>query len=198
MHLEVEQKFRVGDLAAVRQRLQELGAQLAEPVEQVDTYFAHPARDFAQTDEALRLRQVGEATWITYKGPKLDSQTKTRRELELPLVAGRKEFAQYAELLAALGFRPVASVRKRREAARLAWDGQEVEVALDRVAQVGEFVELEISASLGDSASLDGAKAGIASLAKQLGLSQPERRSYLELLLLAMAAGKKRDWPQSP
>lgn len=181
---EVEQKFPVADHAALRQRLVELGATLVPPIEQADTYFAHPARDFAKTDEALRLRTVGERNWITYKGPKIDTQTKTRRELEVPLVAGPVARREYEELLAHLGFRPVATVRKRREVAALAWMGYEVEAALDLVEHVGPFVELETSADL---AGLAGAKDVLASLARQLGLEGGERRSYLELLLRGMS-----------
>jgi adenylate cyclase class IV len=53
MLYEVENKFPVPDLAAVEQRLSAFGAQFGEAIEQVDHYFAHPVRDFAQTDEAL-------------------------------------------------------------------------------------------------------------------------------------------------
>jgi adenylate cyclase class 2 len=181
MHLEVELKFRAGDFAAVRERLIGLGAQFAEPVEQADTYFAHPVRDFAATDEALRLRRVQERNYITYKGPKLDTATKTRRELELPLAAGQDSYVQFAELLVALGFRPVATVRKQREAAGLVWQDRHVEAALDTVAGIGQFVELETSA---DEATLPAARDCIISLAKHLDLAESERRSYLELQLL--------------
>jgi len=177
---EVEQKFRVADLAAVRRRLVALGAEFAEPVDQADTYFSHPVRNFAQTDEALRLRRVGEVNRITYKGPKIDRETKTRRELELPLVAGAAAFEQYVELLLTLGFGQVATVRKRREAARLTWQGHAVEAALDTVEGVGQFAELEIAA---DESGLPAAKGAIAALAEKLGLAQNERQSYLELLL---------------
>ena len=68
----------------------ELGATIEPPVVQVDQYFAHPARDFAQTDEALRLRRVGKQNFITYKGSKIDATTKTRREIELPLAPGEE------------------------------------------------------------------------------------------------------------
>ena len=87
---------------------------LGEPIVQSDQYFAHPARDFAQTDEALRIRTVGDTSFVTYKGPKLDATSKTRRELELPLAASDPDGSQFAELLAALGFTPVAIVRKQR------------------------------------------------------------------------------------
>jgi adenylate cyclase class 2 len=180
MHLEVEQKFPVGSLAEIRPRLAALGATFAGPIDQADTYFAHPSRDFAATDEALRLRRVGNTNCITYKGPRLDGQTKTRKELELPLASGEEAFDQYSQLLAALGFHAVATVHKRREAAHLAWEGLAIEAALDSVARVGQFVELEISA---DEGHLDQAQAAIASLAKELGLRVAERRSYLELLL---------------
>ena len=86
MKLEVEQKFAVPDLGQLQTRLLELGAKAGEPQLQVDQYFAHPARDFAQTDEALRIRRIGQSNFVTYKGPKIDATTKTRRELELPLV----------------------------------------------------------------------------------------------------------------
>lgn len=177
---EVEQKFRVAGFEAVRERLVELGAHFAPPIEQADTYFSHPARNFTQTDEALRLRRVGESNCITYKGPKLDAQTKTRRELELPLPAGAAAFDQYSELLRTLGFGEVATVRKRREPVSLTWEAHEVAVALDTVEGVGQYAELEIAA---DAAGLPAARQAIGSLAKKLGLTDSERRSYLELLL---------------
>lgn len=180
-HFEVEQKFAVRDLAAIRQKLFALGASFAPPIEQADTYFSHPARDFARSDEALRLRSVGERNWITYKGPKIDTRTKTRRELELPLADGAAALAHFAELLGLLGFAPVATVRKRRELAALQWKGRLIEAAVDEVQHVGSFVELETAA---DQSDLPIATAAIVSLASELGLEQNERRSYLELLLL--------------
>lgn len=180
MHLEVEQKFRANSLSAIRERLAALGAKFAEPLDQADLYFSHPAKSFAETDEALRLRRAGEQNCITYKGPKLDRQTKTRRELELPLASGQQAFEQFAELLAALGFGEVATVRKRRESAQLLWQGQEIEVALDEVAGVGTFIELEIGT---EETGLSAAKKAVLSLAAELGLTASERRSYLELLL---------------
>lgn len=181
MHLEVEQKFPVASLGVIRQRLVEWGAQFHEPVDQADTYFSHPVRNFAQTDEALRLRRVGDTNCLTYKGPKLDAETKTRRELELTLPLGPAAFEQWAELLMALGFGVVATVRKRRESASLDWKGMRVEIALDTVAGVGPFAELEIAT---DDAKQAAAKLCLASLAKELGLAESERRSYLEMQLV--------------
>ena len=93
------------------------GFPIAPAQEEIDVYFAHPARDFAQTDEALRLRRKGDANCITYKGPKIDATTKTRREIELPLAPGPESLASWTALLEAVGFRPAGEVRKSRRKA---------------------------------------------------------------------------------
>jgi adenylate cyclase, class 2 len=178
--LEVEQKFRVKDSATIESVLAGRGVKLAEPQLQVDRYFNHPSRDFAGTDEALRIRQVGELNYVTYKGPKLDATTKTRREIEVRIAPGPAAADQFAAILIELGFRPVAEVRKHRRKATLDRSGRTIEVVLDDVEQVGTYVELECSADQDDMAT---AKAAIATLAAELGLSENERKSYLELLL---------------
>jgi predicted adenylyl cyclase CyaB len=91
-------------------------------------------------------------------------------------------------LLEALGFRPVATVRKRRRKAALAWQGQDVEVSLDEVERVGSFVELELGA---DDAGLPRAERSLASLAQKLQLDGGERRSYLELLFEVEEPGSR-------
>lgn len=178
MRYEVEQKFPVDDLSAIVARLAEMGARVSEYRTEVDEYFNHPQRDFAHTDEALRIRRVDNQARITYKGPKIDATTKTRRELELPLVADQGP--AWVEMLTVLGFRSVAEVRKRRRKAFVDWQGRRVEVSLDEVDRVGTFVEIEV---VTDEHDLEAAKACLASLAERLGLDHSERRSYLELLL---------------
>lgn len=178
--IEVEQKFVVSDLKEIESKLSQLGAQHLAPIRQRDLYFAHPQRDFSKTDEALRLRQSGSQCCITYKGPKLDSTTKTRHEIELPLATAPEDLEQFEKLLIALGFRPVAEVRKTRLPGRVQWQGRWVDTALDKVDEVGEYAELEI---LADDDAVDDAKACIQSLAAELKLCESERRSYLELLL---------------
>lgn len=179
MRYEVEQKFPVPELASLEAKLAEWGATVSERHE-VDLYYAHPSRDFAATDEALRIRRIGDSAWITYKGPKIDQTTKTRREVELPLAPDEPSGARWEDLLEALGFRPVAEVRKRRRRAMVPWEGRQVLASLDAVEQVGTFIELELCAAAGE---VEPAKACIASLAQALGVSGGERRSYLELLL---------------
>lgn len=180
MRMEVELKFPVEDIAITAAQLSALGAEVTPAQEERDLYYAHPVRNFAQTDEALRIRQKGGQCFLTYKGPKIDPHTKTRQEIDLQLPAGPETFAAWDELLQALGFRPVAEVRKQRRKAFLSWQGRRVEISLDEVAELGFFVELEL---MSDPAGLDSARSALLALAEQLGLRQSERRSYLELLL---------------
>ena len=184
MKYEVEQKFPVSDLAALEARLAAMGATVSDPQREVDLYFAHPSRDFAKIDEALRIRRKGRregsSNSITYKGPKIDETTKTRQEIELPLSSGEESAEAWRELLAALGFTPVAEVRKLRRKVDIPWQGRRVEGSLDEVEGLGSFAELEL---LVEEAGVEPAKACIASLAESLGLKGSQRRSYLELLL---------------
>jgi len=180
MSYEVELKFPVPDLSAFSKKLTDQAVSISLPHEEIDLYLAHPARDFSQTDEALRLRRKGDANFITYKGPKIDAATKTRREIELPLALGPESLASWTALLEAIGFRPVAEVKKSRRKAAVPWQGRRVEACLDEVAGVGTFVEFELIA---DESQIDAARKCIQSLAQSFGLIQSERRSYLELLL---------------
>jgi adenylate cyclase class 2 len=180
MPIEVEQKFAVRDRPALVSRLAALHPSATRTEVQVDTYFAHPSRDFAHTDEALRLRCVDQCNYITYKGPKLDATTKTRREIEIALPPGKSAAAKAGELLTALGFTRVGVVSKRRDHMSVLWQDQEIVIALDTVESLGEFVELEI-VSIENEVAV--ARDRLLSLADHLQLSNAQRRSYLELLL---------------
>ena len=180
MQFEVEKKFWITSLDETIERIENLGAVIGPPIEQIDTYFAHPQKDFAKTDEALRLRAIGSENFITYKGARIDDTTKTRRELELPLLNGREYAEQFVELLTLLEYEPVMTIHKFRRKAEHAWQGYQVEICLDEIDQLGQFIELEITSDL---KHLDATKSALLSLAEHLELSRPEKRSYLELLL---------------
>lgn len=178
--VEVEAKYPLGgDIADWRQRLLQLGARPAPPERQCDEYFAHPARDFAATGEAFRIRSAGEANTLTYKGPLIDPQTKTRSECEVRLAAGPDQAARMTELLHSLGFRSAGRVDKTRTCYALSWRGYDAVLALDEVDGLGPFLELEI---VSDEARWTAARDALLELAATLGLENCERRSYLELL----------------
>jgi adenylate cyclase class 2 len=183
MTYEVEMKFPLPDEAtvdALRQRIAALGAHSSQPLDQRDIYFAHPSRDFAQTDEVFRLRCVGEENFLTYKGPVLDAVAKTRREIEVSAASGLTAREQLREMLTSLGFREVRDVVKRREPFHLLWQDRDLEVVIDNVRELGWFAELEIIAEDSDR---DVARECLFALSQQLNLGKSERRSYLRLLL---------------
>jgi adenylate cyclase class 2 len=187
MGFEVELKFRVEDHGGVTRLLAQRGVLAGPPTAQDDIYLSHPARDFAQTDEALRLRRDGESNHVTYKGPKHGGPTKTREELEIGFSDGPEARADFLTLFDRLGFRAILDVRKTRLTFRLLHGGRPMTVALDRVDGLGSFAEVEtIALSDGD---LPAAQAAVLELAAVLGLTDIERRSYLRMALERHQAG---------
>ena len=181
MPYEVELKFRAENHAAVERRLAPLGARAAPAVEQEDVYLKHPARDFAVTGEAFRVRREGVRNRLTYKGPKHAGPTKTREELEIPFEDGPKAFELCLQLFGALGFAPVKAIRKLRTSFHLEYGSRALEVALDLAEGLGTFVEVETIAA--DAADLPAAQEAILACANELGLTEVEPRSYLRMAL---------------
>jgi adenylate cyclase, class 2 len=185
--VEVEMKFPVADFAAIERWLASQGAEPDPPRREEDHYFNAPDRDFAVTDEALRLRRSDETNVLTYKGRKLDTTTKTRTEIEVSIADGDDAAAACVRLLESLRYRPVAVVRKDRRVYRLDRDGFPMEVSLDCVEDVGTFAELEI---LAEENKVDAAREVLRLAADAMKLGASERRSYLELLLVKKASGQ--------
>ncbi|MFB6126993.1 MAG: class IV adenylate cyclase [Halolamina sp.] len=198
---EVELKVSA-DLDRVATALQDRGADRVDAVVQVDTYYDAPHREFAETDEALRIRRetpvggngesgdgendandTGEVNdtdhpeptaKVTYKGPLVERASKTREEFETAVADGEA----MAAVLDGLGFEPAATVEKERRRYRLAG----YTVTLDRVSEVGEYVEVEAAAA---EADVETVREGAAALLSDLGLDPDEqvRTSYLGLQL---------------
>lgn len=183
--LEIEAKYSVAEFAPIERLLHDWGARFVEDRRDADHYVNAPDRNFAQTDEAFRLRRIGPRNYLTYKGPKIDRDTKTRKEIEVPVADGDMAAEDMLRLLQELGYRSVAVVRKRRRVYETAREGFTLHFCLDEVDGVGSFAEVEIVA---EEACFDAAKAVLLRVAGELGLTQTERRSYLQLLLLAKDA----------
>jgi adenylate cyclase, class 2 len=178
--LEIELKFRCADWAAVQQRLAVYQPTYSAPSRDVDHYFNAPDRDFAVTDEVVRLRRASSHHVLTYKGPKQNAAVKTRTEIELPLADGPDVSADAVRFLSGLGFRPIAVVTKVRTTASIQRNGFDIHTCFDDVGVLGKFVEVEI-VSTPEKADL--AQKELAALASELQLNDEERRSYLRMLL---------------
>ncbi len=165
-NLEVEVKFFVSDLDIMRQRLERVGAEPANPrVYELNIRFDTSDEALLQRAELLRLRQDTRAR-LTFKGPAaadITSEAKVREEIELEIA----DFDRMATILTRLGYAPVQTYEKYRQTYH--WRG--VEIVLDEL-PFGDFVELE------------GPEAGIKAAASALGLDWSRRvlTNYLGLM----------------
>ena len=113
--IEVEVKAKIDDFKEMEKKLSAIGAVKTKKEFQEDIYFNSPVVDFAQTDEALRIRTTNENDdaniFITYKGPKIDKNSKTRKEIEM----GIEDSKKCAGIFEAIGFEKVRAVRKNTQ-----------------------------------------------------------------------------------
>ena len=175
--IEVEVKARAGPEAVGR--IKALGATFIGTENHRDLYFNSPLHDFKESDEALRVRIKEEGARLTYKGPKLDKETKSRLELTVKIDSPE----EMEKILTALGFVRSAEVRKKRTKYAL----DDAIVAFDEVEGLGSFVEVEISGD--EDWEMQASKA--LALLGRLGLGESIRSSYLELL----AEKERQDGP---
>jgi adenylate cyclase, class 2 len=171
--IEVEVKVKA-DHEKARPILNKIGAAKVGTEIQSDTYFAAPHRDFAKTDEALRIRSLDGQAVLTYKGPKLDKVSKTREEFETPV-----DEVIFTKILHALGFTEAGIVRKTREI----FEAEEITISLDAVESLGEFLEVEIMAE--NEKDLETSRHKLFDFLKQFGFGEKDsiRVSYLEMVL---------------
>lgn len=181
---EVEVKVPITDSEEMRQRLLDSGASQLNSEVQVDTYFDHPCRAFEETNEAVRVRtrkpldevdldSSHALNELTYKGPKIDQKTKTRLEYSVDI----NDAASLSKILEKLGFKPVATVTKKRTFYTL----RDITISIDDVEQVGLFLELESIAY--EKSEMESAKRTIFDILDKLGIDSDKsvRESYLEL-----------------
>ena len=171
--LEIEIKVNVSNIDEIRKNIIAIGGKPSETVTEEDIYYNAPHRDFGITDEALRVRTAGNRTILTYKGPKNTLMgSKIREEHNVTLENGNT----FDRIITCLGFRPVAKVRKLREY----YTYQDFSIALDRVDDLGQFVEIELITEN----NAESAAKRVDQLAEKLGVTGERISiSYLELLL---------------
>ncbi|MFX1515968.1 MAG: class IV adenylate cyclase [Promethearchaeota archaeon] len=182
IELKIPLKAHLSPTDVISFLLHEYGGS-SEEIRQTDYYFSSPIRNFAITDEALRIRQIQAKTGeeiieLTYKGPKLGESMKIREEitLETSNITDAKKFLQN------LGFQIVAVIKKKRTN----WSVNELTISVDEVEDLGSFLEIEILSPIDNSEIIHKSKEQIINLAKRIlpnWSGEDERKSYLELLL---------------
>ncbi len=190
--LEIEMKFRVANAAEYERLISEtLGASFGAPTVESDVFFTNEALGFPNEGKSLRIRRRGNYLAATFKGPRLDSQTKTREEIELTLVDERPELteenarrvdearANWIRFYERLGFSQYGVVTKSRRRASTEYGGRQFEITLDEIDGLGVFTELEVSAEKDEFAD---ARAVVMLLAQKLGLRETVTSSYLSMV----------------
>lgn len=172
--VEVERKYQILNVAAFRRKVRSLNLPQTKSKLQVDTYYSPPHSTFLGQPRYLRVREniVGRST-------------KARFEYHVPFgrFAAREYEVEVGDaptlhyILKRLGFVREVVVRKNREE----WERRGVEIELDHVRGVGNFVELEVMGS-----SQPVALKRIDALAKELGLNSADRSEGMNYFVMCL------------
>lgn len=132
---EIEVKFYIGNLAALRKKLLDQGATLEQArVHEINLRFDTPDHALFDAGEVLRLRKDTEAR-VTFKGQGgVDGGARLRQELEFVV----DDYDTARQVLEALGFEVFMMYEKFRETFQLG----AVLVTLDEM-PYGNFAEIE-------------------------------------------------------
>lgn len=149
-------------------------------VVQKDTYLVPPHRDFLAVEypyEWLRLRETQKGASLDYKHfhPENVAVTEYCDEFQTPV----GDAASLRRILDALDFRECIVVEKTRSV----WQLRDVEVAIDAVAGLGTFIELELTRAAEPAEG----KAYLRSIIEELGaqVGDEDFRGYPYLILAA-------------
>ncbi|MEM3525932.1 MAG: class IV adenylate cyclase [Candidatus Jordarchaeaceae archaeon] len=175
--IEVEVKCRINSPEETVEKLvKRVNAKMVKTIFQKDFYLQHPSRDFKETDEAVRIRDSNEGVQLTYKGPRIDTLSKTREELCVHV----DSFETTLKIFERIGFFPIARVVKSRIIFQI--EGN-ITASIDKVQDLGDFIELECEVE--DYDQVETKREELFSILEKLDLSRDntERRSYLELIM---------------
>lgn len=172
MKKEIELKFHVTNLDAVRKKLRLLHATLDWAGDEKNWYLDTPAGDLKKRHAALRIRDAGDSR-LTYKEKLAKQQFKAANEYQLTI----SDSKELLDIFRRLGFVTTIIYAKYREY----WHLRGANVTLDRF-PFGSFVEIEA------------APAKIRSLAKKLGLALARNttKTYIELIEEHTLAKKRK------
>lgn len=169
MNVEVEIKIEINNFEEIKAKVAAMG-KLIKSIRQVDEYYVPCHRDFfAQKPhpvEWLRIRTNPDKVIFEYDksiNKKENGEQDCAEEYETE-ISNPDEFRK---ILSFLDFKKVITVDKQREY----WDCGNIEVALDKVDGLGNFIEAEAS---GDFESNEKAKEACLKFLEELGIKNAE------------------------
>ena len=178
--IEVEIKIIVKNITQIREQLLMKGFTKGNSMKESDYYLDDASGSIRNNDQALRIRcsqdlNSGVVTnTITYKGPKLDTISMTRKELEIHT----DSLETGIEIFSSLGYQKIYPVIKRRDY----FHKDNISVCIDQVEHLGSFFELEIIVE--NESEKNAALNQLISLLEELGYQKDDiiTRSYLSML----------------
>ncbi len=169
MRKEIEVKAKVSNLDTVIKKLTDLGCVFSKSVIQHDETFVDesygPYDEFQKGKNILRIRQEGERSIFTIKQPDLNEGDAIEHETE---ISNPKEFR---EALILMGYKPVVEIHKKR--VKTNYDG--FEICLDKVDELGSFIEIEKIVDRGDSITIQNE---LIDLLDSLGVNPKDRVNH--------------------
>lgn len=182
MNIEVEVKIAIDNFEEIKARLAAVG-KLIKSIKQVDEYYIPCHRDFfAQKPhpiEWLRIRTNPDKVIFEYDksiNKKANGEQECAEEYETEI----SEPDEFRKILDFLDFKRVITVDKQREY----WDCGDLEIVLDRVAGLGNFIEVEAKRNFENTTT---AKEACLKFLSEIGIKNAEsfqiNKGYPVLLL---------------
>ena len=183
--MEIEIKAKINNLAEIRDKLLAQGANKFADKHQLDVYLSPPHKSFFKTPYYLRVRNDFKTKkdvfeYIVCK--KGFGDTSVSEEKEVGVADGR----QLLSILKDLDFTENCRIEKQREVFEL----NDFEIVLDKVKDLGNFIEVEVDAELEDEPK---ERKRIVAFLNELGVSEEafiKDGGYVELLTGTSA----KDW----
>ncbi len=182
MNIEVEIKVRVENINKIRKRLLEKG-KLVKSIRQIDEYYVPCHRDFFDQKpfpvEWLRIRTNPDKTIFEYD-KSINKNEKGDQEYAIEYETDVSHPEELKKILGFLDFKRKTIVDKKREI----WGCGKLEVCLDNVKNLGEFIEVEARGEFKDSLEAKQAcKKFLEDLGIDLGKTEPINTGYPVLLM---------------
>jgi len=190
LQIEVERKAWVPDPEKLEREIRKI-ARPGKTGRKADFYYA-PAGDRDPIKNCFRIRLEGGKSWVTFKDKKILRQSEINRETEVPI----KNPALWAGLFESVGFRMFVRKEKYSRIYRHRQD-PEITIELNRVSDLGNFIEVEILCR--EKREAPQALRKIEKVFRDLGIGrrEVEPRLYIEILWEKMKGKRYRFHPRA-
>lgn len=192
--IEVEIKVQISDPFSMRKKFKSNQGSYKFSLIHEDTYYNMPKglRNFKKTDEALRLRKSIKYNknkkrdvkktdyFITYKGRKIDTLTKSREEIDLKI----DNIDKMKEIFELLGFQEVLTVKKERDLFLFQYKNYSIEALIDYLPALKQYF-IEVEYLLDSRENIEKTREILFDFLGLFGIHKEDsiKKSYLELIL---------------